>query len=167
MKTLFENFQVKFCKSPPHINYPPHLLTFVAKFEIPWCFFFKFGHGFSPESIPQLWKIHMVKWWDKFDQNRFNQIKNFIDDKSSVQMPPEIPSTNPLKIDDHITKLQNLINSNPEMSPDDAKMQILKEMAAQLDMVISPESTANEGKKKKIKISTSTPEIEEIEDSEN
>ena len=34
-------------------------------------------------------------------------------------------------------------------------------------MIISPEPTAEECRKQEIKVSTSTPEIEEIEDSEN
>ena len=165
LNDLFEKFQTKFCKSPPHTNFPPPLLTFVAKFEIPWCFFFKFGNGFSPDSTPQIWRTHMIKWWDKFDQGRFEQIKNFIDGKSIETQTDKITPGVSSNVDDHILKLQNLIKSNPKLSPDQAKMQILNEISAQMDMAISPESSAMDKKEGKKKVNT--PEIEEISDSEN
>ena len=70
------------------------------------------------------------------------------------------------------TKLQNLIKENPNISPDEDKMQILNELAAQMDMVISPEPSAGEKLKNTNKIKNKnvqvrTPKIEEIEDSEN
>ena len=146
------------------------MLTFVAKFEIPWCFFFKFGNGFSPDSTPQIWRTHMIKWWDKFDQGRFEQIKFFIEGRSIETQTDKITPGISSNLDDHILKLQNLIKSNPNLSPDQAKMQILNEISAQMDIAISPESSAIDKKKegkKKIIVPDSTPEIEEISDSEN
>ena len=54
--------------------------------------------------------------------------------------------------EDYITKLQNLMKQNLLISLDQAKMQILKELFAQMNMIISPEPSTAEIREATIEI---------------